>query len=246
MCAVFGVLVTPVAYAASSGNTLTTDFYLSADDEGRSVLKTVEKYTFEDPTDFSKVLNTQYEGHSVDLKLESVSIDGKGARYAQGNVAGGTQVQALESAKALTLTYMQRDVTKYVASKGENQFAWNIKSEDTKYDFASVKATLYLSKSIQPTTKDDVKCVRSTDGSGGECVVKKTDDKVELSASNVTANENLSFRVGFTPGTFRGYQRPIAEKVGGVLLIAFGVVLVGGVAAGVAMWTMTQRKTKRK
>ena len=47
------------------------------------------------------------------------------------------------------------------------------KSEDLKRDFASVKTTLYLGKSIRPTTKQDVKYVRSTDGSGDECVVKK-------------------------------------------------------------------------
>jgi hypothetical protein len=245
LCVACSILVAPVV-GATGGNTLSTEYYLSADDEGRSVLKTVEKYSFGEQTEFSKVLATKYEGHSVDLKIESLEIDGQGGRYARGNVAGGTEVKALQMTKNLTLTYTQRDVTKYVASQGENQFVWNIKSEDLKRDFASVKTTLYLGKSIRPTTKQDVKCVRSTDGSGDECVVKKADDKVEFSANNVVADENLSLKVGFTPGTFRGYQKPVVEKLGGVLLIIFGVIVVGGVASGAAVWTMTRRKTKRK
>ncbi len=102
-----GVFLVPIAVAViipmASANAVNTnnfrisnfviDYELSKDSEGRSVLKTTETITAEFPDydqnhGLERALPTSYDGHPVDLKLNTVEAQGASAKYSESDSGG--------------------------------------------------------------------------------------------------------------------------------------------------------------
>lgn len=239
---VLALLVAAAGYvqpAAASVNdfrfsSFEADYYLGADNEGRSTLKTIEKLTaeFDIPNQnhgIERAIPKKYDGHTTNLKLESV-VDASGRTlpyetYDSNDnlvVRIGDKNSYVNGSMTYVITYTQRDVTKYFANTGSNEFYWDTNGLLWQQPFGRVSATVHLSDRITPTFKDKVGCYYGREGSTTQCQVSVNGDTVSASVENLKANENMTIAVGFTPGTFRGYEPSLWERIVGI----WGVTLV--------------------
>jgi len=242
MITVFGVI--PTSHAVTNDFTFTSlhaDYYLGADKEGRSTLKTVEtivvNFTSTNQSrHITQTIPKNYDGHSTDLKFVSVTDHNKKAKQFWGTNSGDNEILHItvpnktSGQQTYVVTYTQRDVTKYVASPGEHEFAWQVGGAEWRQAIPSVSATVYASSNIQPTLNKRVTCMVGSE----PCQISEKGNVITASAKNVSAGQSMAIMVGFTAGTFRAYQPNLGDRVTENLPVIIGfaagvvLVVVGG------------------
>ncbi len=217
------------ASASTSTNTFTytsfhADYYLGADKEGRSTLKTVETLTAvfpnkNQPYVVQRNLAENYDGHPTNLQIVSVTNQ-SGARLSyKVTEAKNEKIVSLEhmaqsnnERQIYVITYTQRDVTKYVASVAQHEFAWDA-TGDQLQAVQSASVIVHMDANISPTLNKKVVCTRTYQGSSQECMITEQGETVTASAQNLKRGENMAFSIGFTAGTFRGYQPALSDQI---------------------------------
>ena len=197
-------IASPHAFADTAGSTLTVDYQLGADKEGRSTLKTTEKINTVSAGLLAWTMLKDFDGHPLALHITSVT-DGNNAPlpYMTEDNADSTTINIdSNTAHMYIITYTQRDVTKYVASAKDDEFAWQVLGTDWPETFGHVTATIHLSDSISPTFTKNVACLQ---GTTNQCTVSTDGKTITLTALSVAPHESVVLTAGFTPGTFRGY-----------------------------------------
>jgi len=248
--AVFGV--TTGVSAADGSYTVKSfhaDYYLGADKEGRSTLKTVETLVVEFPADGSRqavtqALPEQNDGHPNSLKIVSVTDQaghpiGYSTSHSDGNKVlriGGSAMTRGD--KTYVVTYTQRDVTMYDAKAKQHEFAWNV-AAGLGREVGQVSATVHSDKNVAPTLNKNVSCqVGST-----ACIISEQGDIITASAGNLQTGQGMAIVVGFTPGTFRAYAPSANGLAVGVWVGAGIIFLIVGVL--IILWLSSLRKLRR-
>ncbi len=246
--AIFAAVPTWAAEKDFHFQSLHIDYYLGADDEGRSTLKTIERLTATPTQDgdyaFDRVIPEKYDGHPTNLRIKSVTDKtGKPLAYSTSESANDVILHISGSKTPVVITYTQRDVTRYVANAEENEFYWAITGTKWERSFDEVVATVHVGDAIKPTLNKKLTCSRDIHGSTRPCSVVQEGNVITAKADGVSAGENITLAIGFTPGTFRGYQAP--PRQWSTIFIAGGLVVVA-IVAGVALYRWTRRIRKSK
>ena len=222
------------------------DYYLGADNQGRSTLKTVEKLVAEFPNfdqnhGIERAIPKRYDGHTTSLQIQSVTDD-TGApihytTYESGDnlvVRIGDKNSYVRGNKTYILTYNQRDVTRYFADVGRDEFYWDTNGTQWQQPFGTLVAHVHLATSIQPTFTKDAACYGGAEGSSQTCEITQDGTTVTARASNLGPGENMTVALGFTAGTFRGYEPSLWDKLFTVWLVVLGVTSLIGI--GLIIW----------
>lgn len=216
------------------------DYYLGADSEGRATLKTVERLTAEFPLSdqnhgIERAIPKKYDGHTTDLNIQSVTdLSGRPLNYetsdSNGNVVLriGDADKYVRGSMTYVITYTQRDVTKYYADTGKNEFYWDTNGTLWQQPFGKVSARVHMSERITPTFTEDTACYYGAEGSTKRCEITTKGDTVSASVENLLPNENMTVALGFTPGTFRGYEPSLWDRIVSIWLISLVVTSIVG------------------
>lgn len=219
------------------------DYYLGADAEGRSTLKTVERLSavfpdFDQNHGIERAIPKKYDGHPVGLKIESVTDDtGKRlnySTYAQGDyevLRIGDEDRYVRGQKTYVITYTQRDVTKIFADKSLNEFYWDVNGTEWRQSFGSVTARVHVSDALLPTLKGENACYVGAAGSTDRCSLVRDGNVLTATQSDLKPGENVTVAIGFTLGTFRGYEPSFWDRLVGIWLVSLVVSSIVGVIA---------------
>jgi len=187
-------------------------YSLDTDADGRSTLTAVETLVAVFPEEdqnrgIRRELVDVFDGHPTDLRLASVE-DGEGnpRRYETDTddgmlvvtIAGDEYVHGLQT---YVLTYTQHNVTRFFEDSGADEFYWDANGTGWAQPFERVSATVLL----PPVLAEKVTGVDAVSGAeGGTAAVdsEQVDGGYTFTATGLGPRENLTFAIGFRPGTF--------------------------------------------
>ncbi|WP_349865951.1 DUF2207 domain-containing protein [Leifsonia sp. WHRI 6310E] len=189
------------------------DYRLGRDAEGHSTLTTVETLVARFPqTDqnhgIRRELVEDYNGQPTGLTVVSVT-DENGTPRAYTSDSDDGILSLTIAAKGYVhgdqtyvITYRQTNVTRYFADTNDDEFYWDANGTAWAQPFDRVTATVHLGSGLAASLKGTPSAYRGVQGSTQPASVERTDDGFRFSAERLGAGENLTFAIGFAPGTF--------------------------------------------
>lgn len=242
-----GAVLLPVSAYASTDDfyfkSFDADYYLGSDSSGRSTLKTVETLVAVFPETnqnhgVERAIPKTYDNHPTSLKIESVrDRAGKKLNYTT-RESGGNLVLRIGDAdryvhgeNAYVITYTQRDVTKLLKDTNSVEFYWDTNGTQWRQAFGTVSARVHLSDAIRPTFTDKVACYKGVEGSTDRCPITVEGSLITATAAGLGAGENMTVAVGFTNGTFRGYEPSIWDIIVGLWVVSLVATSIAGFIA---------------
>jgi len=203
----------------------TIDYYLGSDDSGHSTLKTVEMITADFPSSdqnhgLERAIPTSYDGHPTQLRVQSVTDAVGGAIQYSTSTANGNEVLRIGNANsyvhgpmAYVITYTQHDATRYFADTGKDEFYWDTNGTEWAVPITELTVRIHLDNSIMPTFTKSMACYQGGVGSTEKCDLTQNNDVIATTVSNLQPYQNVTVSLGFTAGTFIGYQQTPMEKL---------------------------------
>ena len=233
----------PTTYASANDfrfSSFDADYYLGADSEGRSTLKTVERLVAEFPNydqnhGIERAIPKSYDRHTTSLKIQSVTDEaGKSLPYTTYDsndnlvLRIGDKDKYVHGAATYVITYTQRDVTQSFADTQRAEFYWDTNGLLWPQSFGTVSARVHVAASLLPTLTADLACYQGSKGSTQHCEITRQGDIVTAQASDLGPYENMTIALGFTLGTFRGYEPSLWDRVVAVWIVALIVSSIVG------------------
>jgi uncharacterized membrane protein YgcG len=188
-------------------------YSLDRDSAGRSELSVVETLVAVFPaTDQNHGIRRQlvdtYDGHPTDLAVTSVTDEnGTPRSYSTESNDGFLDVTIRDGSfvhgtQTYVIRYTQHNVTRFFADTNADEFYWDTNGTGWAQGFGTVTASVHLAPSLIPKQTGKADAASGTEGADGPANVSATDDGYTFSATDLAPGENLSFAIGFAPGTF--------------------------------------------
>lgn len=217
----------PVAGAGVNDFTITNFdivYELSRDNEGRSVLKTSEIITAVFPSydqnhGIERAIPLTYDDRAVALTINSVTDETGAALNYETKQENDNRILRISDAdryvhgqKIYVIKYSQRDVTKYFADTGKDEFYWDTNGVDWKTPINRLRVELRLDDSLIDSYANSIVCYEGAAGSTNKCDVSQPEKGVfVVESKNLSSGENVTLAVGFQKGTFAEYKRTLIE-----------------------------------
>lgn len=201
------------------------EYFLGQDSDGRSTLRTVEKIKAEFPAydqnhGLERAIPKKYDGHSTSLKIESVQDDaGKDLPYSDSTVNDnlvlrmGKADEYVHGEKIFTITYTQRDVTKYFNDTNDDEFYWDINGTQWAQGIGFVSAKVHVGEELVAKLNNQASCYQGIEESTNRCELGRQDTLFTAIATDLAPQENVTVAIGFEPNTFAQYQPSAGEKL---------------------------------
>ena len=218
------------------------DYYLSKDNESRSVLRTVESITADFPEidqnhGIERAIVSTYNDHSTSLKIESVTDQsGKNQSYTTRKENDNLILQIgdkdtyVHGLQTYVVTYNQRDVTNFFSDTNSDEFYWDVNGTGWYQPFDKVTARLHVDSNVLSALTGDQACYSGSSGStNASCVITRSGDVITSDATTLEIGENLTIAVGFKPQTFSEYRMSFADyikKYAVAISAVFGILLL--------------------
>ncbi|MFT7711719.1 DUF2207 domain-containing protein [Clavibacter tessellarius] len=188
-------------------------YRLSADADGRSVLRTTETLVAEFPDrdqnrGIRRELVRDYDGHPTGLRVLSVT-DGSGAPRAFDTESedGATVLTIADDGfvrgeQTYVVDYEQRDVTRSFADTDADEFYWDVNGLGWAQPFERVTATVEIAPELLDRLTGGADAAAGPAGADGPADITRTDTGFTATATDLGPRENLSLSIGFERGTF--------------------------------------------
>lgn len=236
-----------------SFSSFSADYYLGADSEGRSTLRTVERLTAEFPQHnqnhgIERAIPKSYDGHTTSLTVVSVT-DGAGksvpfTTYDSNDnlvLRIGDKDAYVHGSKTYVVTYTQRDVTKSFADTQRNEFYWDTNGTLWPQSFGVVEARVHVADSLLPTLTSSLACYQGRQGSTERCDITRNGDTVSARVGELGPYENMTIALGFTLGTFRGYEPSLWDRLFSIWIV---LVIISSIIGFVAIFWLSYRYSR--
>jgi uncharacterized membrane protein YgcG len=238
------------------------DLWLGKDEEGRSTLRTKEVITALFPDidqnhGIERAIPNKYDDHSTHLMVDfSLGNDGDATNNTTTYVSNNNTVVRFGSAdtyvhgtKTYSLSYMQRDVTKFYEDPTyrADEFYWDTNGTEWRVPIEKLAVRVHVDESIRNKLNGSAHCYGGEVGLAVMCSVDYADGTFTITASNLQPGDNRTIALGFEPGTFAGYQPSLWEKLVGYWLISLIITGVLSVIIGTWMiirWVRAKNRTK--
>ncbi len=202
------------------------EYALGRDDEGRSVLRTVETIVavfpdFDQNRGFIRDIPRVYNDVDTEVTVVSVTDETGAARsfstesygdflavtmaVPEGSFVHGEQTYVLE--------YTQRDVTRHFSDTGVDEFYWDVNGTGWAQPFGRVSATLTLEGDLGSRLTGNAVCYRGAYGSSDTCPIVIDGSTITAETDVLLPHENLTIAVAFDAGTFAAKPVPFLERV---------------------------------
>lgn len=189
------------------------DYRLGRDPAGQSTLTTVETLVARFPaTDQNHGIRRQlvedYAGHPTDLEVVSVTDQNGVPRPYTSESSDGILTLTVAAKnyvhgdQTYVITYRQRNVTRYFADTRDDEFYWDTNGTEWAQPFDRVTATVHLGPGLAGALQGTPSAYRGAQGATQKAALERTADGFRFSADRLGPHENLTFAIGFAPGTF--------------------------------------------
>jgi uncharacterized membrane protein YgcG len=218
-------------------------YRLSADADGRSVLRTTETLVAEFPDrdqnrGIRRELVQGYDGHPTGLRVLSVT-DGAGVpRAYESETDDGALVLTIadedryvRGEQTYVIEYEQRDVTRAYADTDADEFYWDVNGLGWAQPFGRVSATVEIAPALLPRLTGGADAASGPAGADGPAEITRTDTGFTASATDLGPREGLSLSIGFERGTFTARDSSFLAAPWPALSLA-GALLALAAAAG--------------
>ncbi|MET0975768.1 MAG: DUF2207 domain-containing protein [Leifsonia sp.] len=226
------------------------DYALDRDDSGNSTLRVTETLValfpeFDQNRGIRRELVDSYDGHPTDLDVLSVTDERGTPRpyeeetddgFAILTIAGDDYVHGRQT---YVITYTQRNVTKYFSDTDADEFYWDTNGTGWAQPFGSVTASVHLPEDLRQAMTGRVAAASGAEGETGPAEIAETPDGYDFSAVNLQPRENLSFAIGFQPGTFTPRDGSFGAAPWPGISLGFAVI-----AALAAVWAWIVRSRR--
>lgn len=222
------------------------EYHLSRDEEQRSALKTTETITadFRVPNQnrgIERAIPKDYDGHPTSLELLSVQDESGNDRQYSTYSSGGNLVVRIGDPnryvigkQTYVITYTQRDVTKYFANTGRDEFYWDTNGTQWRVPIERFSVSLLVDEALQNRLIGDTACYQGAQGSSQTCEVTQGAGRYTASATNLKRYENLTLAIGFLPETFAAYEMPLWQRLLYAWIAVQVLLLI--ISIGIIIW----------
>ena len=212
------------AFAAQTDNFTITKFdaeySLGRDSENRSTLATTWRITANFPPNQNRgiapIFVKKYDNHPTSFSLQSVTDEqGKTLEY---NWNGdelriGKKDVYVQGEKTYVIKFIQRDVTKHYDNTGRDEFYWDVIGNEWRVPMENVRVSVKLDEPLQAARRGEAFCYVGKQGSRQRCNVSSDKGEIVANVNRLDRREGITMAVGFTGGTFAGYQETLSEKL---------------------------------
>jgi uncharacterized membrane protein YgcG len=218
-------------------------YQLSTDAQGHSRLTTVETLVavFPDANQnhgIRRDLVNRYDGHPTGLRIVSVTDQNGTPRSYETETENDflsvtiASADFVHGAQTYVITYTQSNVTRYFADTDADEFYWDTNGTGWRQPFGQVTATVQLADNLVPRLSGTVDAASGSEGANGPANITRTaDDTFTFTARNLGPGENLTFAIGFRPGTFTARDSGFFAAPWPLLALIFAA---GALAAAIA------------
>ncbi len=212
------------ALAAQTDNFTITKFdaeySLGRDGENRSTLVATWRITAHflpnQNHGIAPIFVKKYDNHPTNFSLQSVTDEqGKTLEY---NWNGdelriGKKDVYVQGEKTYVIKFTQRDVTKHYDNTGRDEFYWDVIGNEWRVPMENVRVSVKLDESLQTARAGEAFCYVGAHGSTKRCNISGDKGEIVTNVSRLNRREGITMAVGFTSGTFTGYQETLSEKL---------------------------------
>ena len=211
------------AFAAQTDNFTITKFdaeySLGRDGENRSTLSATWRITANFPPNQNRgiapIFVKNYDNHPTSFLLQSVTDEqGKTLEY---NWNGdelriGKKDVYVQGEKTYVIKFTQRDVTKHYDDTGRDEFYWDVIGNEWRVPMENLRVSVKFDEPLQAARVGEAFCYVGKQGSRQRCNVSSDKSEIVASVNRLDRREGITMAVGFTGGTFAGYQETLIEK----------------------------------
>ena len=212
------------AFASQTDNFTITKFdaeyLLGRDSENRSTLAATWRITAHflpnQNHGIAPIFVKKYDNHPTNFSLQSVT-DEQGASLEHtwngDELRIGKKDIYVQGEKTYVIKFTQRDVTKHYDNTGRDEFYWDVIGNEWRVPMENVRVSVKLDESLQAARRGEVFCYVGKQGSRERCNVSDDKSEIVTNVSRLNRREGITMAVGFTSGTFTGYQETLSEKL---------------------------------
>jgi len=212
------------AFAAQTDNFTITKFdaeySLGRDSENRSTLAAAWRITAHflpnQNHGIAPIFVKKYDNHPTNFSLQSVT-DEQGASLEHtwngDELRIGKKDVYVQGEKTYVIKFTQRDVTKHYDNTGRDEFYWDVIGNEWRVPMQNVRVSVKLDESLQAARAGEAFCYVGAHGSTKRCNISGDKSEIVTNVSRLNRREGITMAVGFTSGTFTGYQETLSEKL---------------------------------
>ncbi len=229
------------------------EYALGRDDEGRATLRTVERIVavfpdFDQNRGIIRDIPHSYDGHPTDITIVSVK-DASGTPRAFTTEHGSDYLsitiavprgQFVHGRQTYVIEYTQRDVTRHFADTNADEFYWDVNGTGWQQRFDRVSARIVLQDDLVAGLNGNSACYRGAFGSTERCAITHAGSVFTVSEDDLRARQNVTFAIGFAPGTFSPRPFALFETVPPLILGGWASV-AGTLGLGLGALTLGRR-----
>jgi len=212
------------AFAAQTDNFTITKFdaeySLGRDSENRSTLAATWRITAHFPPNQNRgiapIFVKKYDNHPTNFSLQSVTDEqGTSLEYTWNDdeLRIGKKDVYVQGEKTYVIKFTQRDVTKHYDNTGRDEFYWDVIGNEWRVPMENVRVSVKFDESLQAARRGEAFCYAGKQGSRQRCTVSDDKGEIVTTVSQLDRREGITMAVGFTGGTFAGYQETLIEKM---------------------------------
>ena len=253
----------PVEAASLNSFTITdfkSHFKLTKNEQNRSLLETRETITAVFPPSqnrgIERALPKEYDGHSVNLKVHSVS-DEKGNAIAYQTRSDGSNIilrigdpnRYVSGQKTYIIRYFQQDVTRFFENTNRDEFYWDVNGTGWKVPIEKVSAEIELSPALRQRLSGELACYQGGEGEISRCTIEQSGQVIRATSVGIAKKpgEGVTIAVGFWPGTFAAYQPSGFEQFLATVApmwLSLQVLAAGTIIVVTGLWWRWTRRTR--
>ena len=212
------------AFAAQTDNFTITKFdaeySLGRDGGNRSTLAATWRITAHFPPNQNRgiapIFVKKYDNHPTNFSLQSVT-DGQGVSLEHtwngDELRIGKKDVYVQGEKTYVIKFTQRDVTRHYDNTGRDEFYWDVIGNEWRVPMENVRVSVKLDESLQTARAGEAFCYVGAHGSTKRCNISGDKSEIVTNVSRLNRREGITMAVGFTSGTFAGYQETLSEKL---------------------------------
>ena len=212
------------AFASQMDNFTITKFdaeySLGRDSENRSTLAATWRITAHFPPNQNRgiapIFVKKYDNHPTSFLLQSVT-DGQGVSLEHtwngDELRIGKKDVYVQGEKTYVIKFTQRDVTRHYDNTGRDEFYWDVIGNEWRVPMENVRVSVKLDESLQAARAGEAFCYVGAHGSTKRCNISGDKSEIVTNVSRLNRREGITMAVGFTSGTFTGYQETLSEKL---------------------------------
>ncbi|QCT42041.1 DUF2207 domain-containing protein [Candidatus Nanosynbacter featherlites] len=212
------------ALAAQTDNFTITKFdaeySLGRDSENRSTLAATWRITAHflpnQNRGIAPIFVKKYDNHPTNFSLQSVT-DGQGVSLEHtwngDELRIGKKDVYVQGEKTYVIKFTQHDVTRHYDNTGRDEFYWDVIGNEWRVPMQNVRVSVKFDESLQAARAGEAFCYVGAHGSRQRCNVSGDKGEIVTNANRLDRREGITMAVGFTGGTFAGYQETLSEKL---------------------------------